>query len=264
MHFVFGFLVFIFFILRSVVRWGMRGSRRINSHGRAREVFEDLVRQYGGNTYRGGWRKLIYVTPDRSAELQIDSDAHRMVLRLRKPVSGRFSFYRLPRLAYAFLDAFLEPRYKLKSTHYLIGSNSAEMLGKLQIRQGFLPLMRKMNDLGFSGQMGPFGIKLWKSIRFDEINDLNLMNYVRLAQDLGKMSDAEFIHIPVQPLTSEKWCAYCKELLSESDSVQYCQWCGTPHHKECFELNGGCTVYGCEQPLAQQQVLVNDGSVAHR
>jgi len=258
MHSVFGFFVLLFFILRAVARLVRRGTSRGDSNRRVQEAFQDLVRQYGGDTYRNGRRKLLYVSQDRSVELQIDSNSSRLVLRLRKAVSGRFSFYRLPRLVYAFLEAFLESRYRLEHTHYLIGSNSSEMLTKFQTRHGFVPLMQKLDALGFSGQMGSYGVKLWKSIRPEEINDLTLMNYVRLAQDLVQVSSADYIHIPVQPLSSEKRCAYCKELLLQEDAVQYCQSCGTPHHKECFELNGGCTVYGCEHTFAQQQVLVNE------
>jgi hypothetical protein len=94
-------------------------------------------------------------------------------------------------------------------------------------------------------------MKLSKRIHADEMNDVALMSYIRLAQDLAQLSDPEFIHIPVQQLVSEKHCAYCKEPLSETEPTQYCQSCGTPHHKECFELNGKCTVYGCAQPVPQ-------------
>jgi len=147
MHSVFGFFVLLFFILRAVARLVRRGTSRGDSNRRVQEAFQDLVRQYGGDTYRNGRRKLLYVSQDRSVELQIDSNSSRLVLRLRKAVSGRFSFYRLPRLVYAFLEAFLESRYRLEHTHYLIGSNSSEMLTKFQTRHGFVPLMQKLDAL---------------------------------------------------------------------------------------------------------------------
>ena len=253
MHLVFGFLFFFFFVLRTILRWGLGSFRGPNPYRRAREAFQNLVSQYGGTTHRSGWRKFIYVTADRSAEIQIDSDSRRLVLRLRKTFPERFSFYRLPRLMYAFLDAFFEPRLKLEGTQYLIGANSSGMLAGFQTRHGFLPLMQKLNDLGFSGQLGKYGMKLSKRIHADEVSDVALMSYIRLAQDLAQLSDPEFIHIPVQPLESEKHCAYCKEMLSETEPTQYCQSCGTPHHRECFELNGKCTVYGCAQPVPQRQ-----------
>jgi hypothetical protein len=256
MHFIFGFLFFFFFVLRRVIRWSLRKGRKFGLYGRAQEAFENLTRQYGGDAYRSGWRKLIYVTADRSVEIQVDTDSRRLVLRLRKAFPERFSFYRLPRLLYAFLEAFFESRYKLDGTQYLIGARSSDMLAKFQSRPGFLPLMQKMSDLGFSGQMGQYGLKLSKHIRSDEISDIGLMSYIRLAQDLAQLSGPEYIHIPVQQLSSEKHCAYCKEIISETDPAQYCQSCGTPHHKDCFELNGKCTVYGCAQPVPQRQEVL--------
>jgi hypothetical protein len=257
MHFIFGFIVFLFFLLRTLFRWSWRRGRRLSSYARTREVFDDLVRQYGGSVQRLGWRRISYLTYDKFVELQIDSEAHRLTLYIRKPVASRFNFYRFPRLVYAFLDAFLEPRYRLDRTHYLVGSNSAQMLETLQTRQGFLPLMQKLDEHGFSGRMGSQGIKLWKRILPDEISEFSFSAYIRLARDLAQISEAELIRIPVQQIDSEKRCAYCKELLGPGESVQYCQSCGTPHHKECFELNGSkCTVYGCEQPVPQPELQV--------
>jgi hypothetical protein len=257
MHFFFGLLIFLYFVLRSSTHWGRRRVSRHDLYNGAARTFEDLVSQYGGNAYRAGWRKLIYVTQDRAVEIQVHSDSRRLVLRLRKSFPMRFSFYRLPRLIYAFLDAFLEPKMKVEGTHYLVGARDSQMLAGLRDRVGFVALMQKLDQAGFSGQIGQYGMKLWKRISTEDLNDLRMMNFVRLAQDLVHLCDPELINIPVQPLSSEKRCAYCKEDLSEIDSVQYCQFCGTPHHKECFELNGKCTVFGCEQPAPPQPQLVD-------
>jgi TM2 domain-containing membrane protein YozV len=36
-----------------------------------------------------------------------------------------------------------------------------------------------------------------------------------------------------------------------------CPACSTPHHKECWEENGGCTVFGCaEAPVEEAKVVV--------
>src|SRR5262245_2122171 len=142
MHLVFGFIFFFFWVLRILLKKGFGSLRGPNPYRKAREAFRNLVNQYGGNTYRSGWRKLIYVTADRSVEMQIDSESRRFVLRLRKSFPERFHFYRIPRLPYAFLDAFFEPRLKLEGTQYLIGAHSSEMLSSFQTRPGFLPLMQ--------------------------------------------------------------------------------------------------------------------------
>lgn len=38
-------------------------------------------------------------------------------------------------------------------------------------------------------------------------------------------------------------CAYCKA--AALYSAVRCRSCGTPHHRDCFRLHGGCSVYGC-------------------
>ena len=254
MHFFFGILIFLYFLARSVARSGQRCARPGDLYRQGITAFDDLVSQHGGDAYKAGWRKLIYVTRDRSVELQLNADQRRLVLRLRKSFSLPLSFYRLPRLTYAFLDAFLQPAMKVEGTRYLIGSRNADVIHGFKQRNGFLPVMQKLDQAGFSGQVTRYGLKVWKRVQLEDLHDLQLMHFMRLAQDLSNLLDPDLISIPVQPLFSEKRCAYCKELLSNVDPVQYCQWCGTPHHTECFELNGRCTVYGCERPVPHPEV----------
>ncbi len=40
-------------------------------------------------------------------------------------------------------------------------------------------------------------------------------------------------------------CPYCREALAAA-AVRACPHCGTPHHQDCWEENGGCTVFGCK------------------
>jgi ketosteroid isomerase-like protein len=44
---------------------------------------------------------------------------------------------------------------------------------------------------------------------------------------------------------SNKTCPYCQSKIKDSSGFIICSQCGTPHHKECWEENGGCTTYGC-------------------
>ena len=39
-------------------------------------------------------------------------------------------------------------------------------------------------------------------------------------------------------------CPYCQTGVKESEA-KLCPICGMPHHAECWQENGGCTVYGC-------------------
>ncbi len=44
-----------------------------------------------------------------------------------------------------------------------------------------------------------------------------------------------------------KICPVCKQELNESDKVTVCPDCGMPHHTSCWEMNGGCSTFGCAQ-----------------
>jgi hypothetical protein len=43
-----------------------------------------------------------------------------------------------------------------------------------------------------------------------------------------------------------KSCPFCHATLSQDDSVFVCTSCGSPHHAECWNENGGCTTYACQ------------------
>ncbi len=53
-------------------------------------------------------------------------------------------------------------------------------------------------------------------------------------------------------------CPYCRDAIEQDDrQAVVCQGCGTPHHGDCFEENGGCTVFGCTAaPPAEPKVSV--------
>ena len=42
---------------------------------------------------------------------------------------------------------------------------------------------------------------------------------------------------------SEATCPVCSTCLGETNT--YCVACGTPHHADCWEYNGGCAIYAC-------------------
>lgn len=44
-----------------------------------------------------------------------------------------------------------------------------------------------------------------------------------------------------------KICPICKQELTASDKVKVCPDCGMPHHEECWEMNAGCSTFGCAQ-----------------
>jgi TM2 domain-containing membrane protein YozV len=48
-------------------------------------------------------------------------------------------------------------------------------------------------------------------------------------------------------------CPYCGEemIKGETRSI-YCCTCGTAHHPDCWQENGGCTVYGCASAPSEE------------
>ncbi len=54
-----------------------------------------------------------------------------------------------------------------------------------------------------------------------------------------------------------KTCPYCQSKLKAGADFIVCSNCGTPHHKECWEENGGCTTYGCvNNPQTEKKVSI--------
>lgn len=51
-----------------------------------------------------------------------------------------------------------------------------------------------------------------------------------------------------------KTCPYCQSKIKQGADFIVCPNCGTPHHKECWNENLGCTTYGCFQnPLTEKK-----------
>lgn len=42
-------------------------------------------------------------------------------------------------------------------------------------------------------------------------------------------------------------CPYCQTKIKNQNEAITCTLCGTPHHKDCWSENGGCTTYGCHE-----------------
>ncbi len=47
-----------------------------------------------------------------------------------------------------------------------------------------------------------------------------------------------------------KVCPYCRFPIKAGEPVQICPSCGEPHHRDCWQENGGCTIYGCRSSPA--------------
>ena len=53
-------------------------------------------------------------------------------------------------------------------------------------------------------------------------------------------------------------CPYCRAKMAPAEMVQ-CPGCGTPHHRDCWEENCGCTVFGClHAPKDEPKTTISD------
>lgn len=50
-------------------------------------------------------------------------------------------------------------------------------------------------------------------------------------------------------------CPYCREEVTPGDVATVCPTCGTPHHTDCWNENGGCTVFGCSQAPSEEEKI---------
>lgn len=62
---------------------------------------------------------------------------------------------------------------------------------------------------------------------------------------------------------NEAVCPYCRAPLGDDAAgLTVCPSCGTPHHADCFEENGGCTVFGCSAaPPAEPKLSIGSGEL---
>src|SRR5215831_17630176 len=51
-------------------------------------------------------------------------------------------------------------------------------------------------------------------------------------------------------------CPYCRMPFDENAPPRiFCTACGMPHHEDCYQENGGCTVFGCPRAPADDPKL---------
>lgn len=63
---------------------------------------------------------------------------------------------------------------------------------------------------------------------------------------------------------NNKICPYCQSKLKKGADYTICSHCGTPHHKECWNENGGCTTYGCiNNPQTERKVDLESEDVGN-
>jgi hypothetical protein len=245
--FLFGILFIIFYAFKFAYRISAgtfyRGGQLFQP---ALSLVRDLASRSGGTSYRPGWHHLRYYSEDQ--DLQIDfrfQNRPRLEIRLQHPSTFRFSATRIPRLIFAFLEAYFPSQFQLNGLPYFVVASSPEFLRDLKSRTGFLQLLEQLNNARFSVRLNSSGLYLRKMLSQADLNSETMHGYIDLARNLARICDHAYPEIPVHSLESQMRCAYCKELILENVPVTYCSACNTPHHPECFQLNSRCAVFGC-------------------
>ena len=72
---------------------------------------------------------------------------------------------------------------------------------------------------------------------------LGLVDQLLLTRSVG----IEWVGEGEIQLIEDARCAVCGELLRQE--IVYCRRCKTPHHRDCWEYNQGCSTYGCRETL---------------
>jgi hypothetical protein len=61
--------------------------------------------------------------------------------------------------------------------------------------------------------------------------------------------DSDTLDVVLEDLDPEQLasgiCPYCRSEFTEGPPIAICRACHTPHHRDCWHENGGCTTYGC-------------------
>jgi hypothetical protein len=246
-HFAFGILFIIFYAFKFAYRVSTGTLYRPGELFQpALNLFRDLSSRSGGRLYQPGRHQLRYYSNDQ--DLQIDFRLYsrpRLEIRLYQPSTFRFSATRIPRLIFAFLEAYFPAQFQLNGLPYFVVASSPEFLSDLKSRTGFLQLFEQLNNARFSIRLNSSGLYLRKTLKRSDLDSATLQGYIELARDIARICDQSYLEIPIHSVESQMRCAYCKELILENVPVTYCSACNTPHHPECFQLNGRCAVFGC-------------------
>jgi len=227
-------------ILRHFV-FPRRGRRSTRAYERYRQILRDVVAQRGGYLQEAGRNSLLYTshTGLQQVELRFDHQT-RIILHARTWFDFQVTFTPIHPLPYAFMGELYSPQSRVEP--FFISSPKAA--ARILAKPGAKALLEKLGQDGFSIRFGSDGITASRSIRRRSTTEFEITDWMRKLDDLITICTAVETG-KIHPVESDQYCGYCKEQINQTDGIIYCASCSTPHHKECFQLNGKCTVFGC-------------------
>jgi Prokaryotic RING finger family 1 len=249
----------VFSVLFRFVIPALTGGRR--TYKRAAQqwslLFNQLQSIHGGSIERSGRRTIIYIWEGGQISARLDGSYSRLKIHTHSAPGRQFKFTRIPRLPFAFFRSFIDEDHQIGDLPY-VASRETEDLAGLKSNPDFWRLISRLNDARLSVNADSQGLTLSRRVRNSQIEDMDLPGMIELADSLTKFRNPLSAEIPVHAIDSLQRCAYCKESLDSKSPLIYCAACATPHHRECFELNGHCAVYGCTSRIpAKEPVLLS-------
>lgn len=229
-------------IIRILFR-SLYGSRRYRKHvfEKFRQMLYDIEGQHGGSINE--WTRFVeYKFPDG---IQLRATyRNRPQLKIFVPHEFTKTIYlsRVPSFVFSLLTAILPRSARLEQLPYLAGGKDAADIEK---NSAVMPILERLWEHGYSIRIDSNGMSLTKILRPDDSLEIPFLETIRNIREFTKLLDGPVIEIPVSEIISDSHCAYCKEEMTNESEITHCLQCGTPHHRECFDLNAGCSVFGC-------------------
>lgn len=90
--------------------------------------------------------------------------------------------------------------------------------------------------------------KVWESSRTIDLErfvEMSLSLYDQF--QLTKTEGIEFVASDDPQIIDHASCRICGEEMHQE--IVICRRCQTPHHRDCWDYNGGCATYGCRETL---------------
>ena len=240
------------------------GSRRSPRSGRVMGAYRRLAQRHGGMCHRSGWFSYPNVEFNHRsvrAQIRVSTAATSLVGRgaatqmiIPWPDSGFVCEVRYPRL-----DQPAPPDNGLRDmnisqsgmSHYyaIRGTDQAAMIEALNdvVHWQIEKIRRTPPSGSLCVQFLPSRLTITKAYTIHHYRDLErfvdesleLYDQIMLTRSRG----IEFTEQHLAQVLDEVICRVCGEEILEN--LVFCRRCKTPHHRECWQYNGVCSVFAC-------------------
>jgi hypothetical protein len=255
------------------------GSRRSPRSGRLMSAYRRLAARYGGTCRRPGMFSYPYVEFNHRsvrAHLRVTTSATNLVSRgpatqltIPWPDSGLVCEVRYPRpdrLAPADngLREMSTGQPEMSQYYSIRGTDQAALMESLNevVRWQIEKIRRTPPSGSLCIQFLPSRLTITKAYathhymdveRFVE-ESLELYDQVMLTRSKG----IEFTEQHSAQVLDEVVCRVCGEEIVED--LVFCRRCKTPHHRECWQYNGVCSVFACGETHFQAPSIAQEVS----